>query len=101
MVCCTAVIKSFHDLLIVRFFLGVLEAGFTPGVFLILFSWYKKDEQGKRFSIFYSAAVLSGAFESIISGTIMDNIHDAYDITAWRWLFVYGTSIKNGIPLTD
>lgn len=60
--CCMGAVNDSQALLAVRFVLGVLEAGFAPGVMFILSSWYKKDEQAKRFTIFYSAAVLSGAF---------------------------------------
>lgn len=37
---------------------------------LILSSWYKKEEQSKRFAFYISAAVLSGAFGGIIAGAI-------------------------------
>ena len=29
-----------------RFFLGIIEAGFFPGVLYIMTCWYKKDEIG-------------------------------------------------------
>jgi hypothetical protein len=35
-----------------------------------LSSWYKKEEQSKRFAVYISAAVLSGAFGGIIAGAI-------------------------------
>src|ERR1700761_1911314 len=56
--CCMAAVRTLQSLLALRFVLGLLEAGFPPGVSLLLSSWYKKEEQAKRFSIFYSAAVL-------------------------------------------
>ena len=86
--CCEAAVNSFGSLLAVRFFLGVLEAGFAPGVSLLISSWYKKDEQAKRFSVFYSAAVLSGAFGGIIAGAITDSLDGSHGIAGWRWLFV-------------
>jgi len=73
-----AAVKNVQSLLALRFVLGLLEAGFPPGVSLLLSSWYKKGEQAKRFSIFYSAAVLSGAFGGIIAGAItggLDGVH--------------------------
>jgi MFS family permease len=76
--CCMAAVKNVQSLLALRFVLGLLEAGFPPGVSLLLSSWYKKGEQAKRFSIFYSAAVLSGAFGGIIAGAItggLDGVH--------------------------
>lgn len=43
---------------------------------------------GKRFAIFYTAAVLSGAFGGLLAGAITSNLHDAHGIAGWRWLFI-------------
>ncbi|KAE8411019.1 major facilitator superfamily domain-containing protein [Aspergillus pseudocaelatus] len=65
--CVMAVVKSFTHLVVLRVILGCVEAGFAPGVLLILSSWYKQTEQSKRFGVFISAAVLSGAFGGLIA----------------------------------
>jgi MFS family permease len=65
-----AVVKTYGQLVALRTIVGVLEAGFAPGILLILSSWYKKEEQSKRFALYISAAVLSGAFGGIIAGAI-------------------------------
>ncbi|KAJ5225344.1 hypothetical protein N7468_006569 [Penicillium chermesinum] len=87
--CTMGAVKSPGALYAVRFMLGVLEAGFAPGVMLILSSWYKPHEQAKRFSIFYSAAVISGAFGGIVAGGISGSLDGAHGIAGWRWLFVW------------
>ena len=38
--------KSFRSLLVARFFLGIIEAGFMPGVLYFMSCWYKKSELG-------------------------------------------------------
>jgi len=38
--------KNYRDILIYRFFLGIIEAGFFPGVLYIMTCWYKKNEIG-------------------------------------------------------
>lgn len=86
--CAMSAVHSPQALYVVRLFLGILEAGFAPGVMLILSSWYKPDEQARRFSIFYSAAVLSGAFGGVVAGAITSSLHGAHGIAGWRWLFV-------------
>lgn len=86
--CCIAAAKSYQALLAVRFVLGVLEAGFAPGVMFLLSCWYKKAEQARRFSIFYSAAVLSGAFGGIVAGAITTSLDGVHNIAGWQWLFV-------------
>ncbi|KAH7049322.1 pantothenate transporter liz1 [Macrophomina phaseolina] len=86
--CCMAVIHNYHQLVALRFVVGIFEAGFAPGILLILSSWYKKNEQSKRFGIYISAAVLSGAFGGILAGAITKGLHDAHGIAGWRWLFI-------------
>src|ERR1700744_1767751 len=68
--CCMAAIQSYHHLIILRIFVGVLESGFAPGILLIISSWYKPEEQSKRFAVFISAAILSGAFGGLLAGAI-------------------------------
>lgn len=68
--CCMAAIDNFEHLVVLRVFVGVFESGFAPGIILIISSWYKKDEQSKRFGVYMSAAILSGAFGGLLAGAI-------------------------------
>jgi len=104
---CMAVIKNYGQLVALRTLVGVLEAGFAPGILLILSSWYKKEEQSKRFAVYISAAVLSGAFGGIIAGAITGNLDGKSGLTGWEWLFVSRTAVdvsrlrEANTPLTD
>ncbi|GAM85963.1 hypothetical protein ANO11243_039730 [Dothideomycetidae sp. 11243] len=86
--CCMAAVKTHQGLLGVRFVIGTIEAGFAPGVSLLLSSWYKRDEQAKRFALFYSAAVLSGAFGGIVAGAVTGSLDGARGLAGWQWLFI-------------
>lgn len=79
---------NYHTLVGLRVIIGILEAGFAPGVLLILSSWYKPNEQSKRFGVYISAAILSGAFGGLIAGAIDGNLDGAHGIAGWRWLFI-------------
>jgi MFS family permease len=81
-----ALCKTYGALLAFRVVLGCVESGFFPGVLFLLSCWYKTDEIGKRFAIFYTAAVLSGAFGGVIAGAISSHLHNAHGIAGWRWL---------------
>ncbi|CAF9927620.1 MAG: hypothetical protein HETSPECPRED_006629 [Heterodermia speciosa] len=83
-----AAVKSYKQLVALRFVVGILEAGFAPGVLLILSSWYKQEEQSKRFAVYISAAILSGAFGGLLAGAITKNLDGAHGIRGWRWLFI-------------
>lgn len=86
--CIMSVVNSYHHLIVLRIFVGVMESGFAPGVLFIISSWYKRNEQSKRFAVFMSAAILSGAFGGLIAGAITGGLEGAHGIRGWRWLFI-------------
>jgi MFS family permease len=86
--CIMSVVQSYHHLIILRVFVGVMESGFAPGILLIFSSWYKRTEQSKRFAVFMSAAILSGALGGLLAGAITGGLEGAHGIRGWRWLFI-------------
>ncbi|KAJ6095401.1 hypothetical protein N7486_006147 [Penicillium sp. IBT 16267x] len=97
--CLMSVIKSYAHLVVLRILVGSVEAGFAPGVLLVLSSWYKRTEQSKRFGVYISAAVLSGAFGSLIAAGIMDGLEGAHGLRGWRWLFIVEGAATIGCAL--
>ncbi|RSL52321.1 hypothetical protein CEP51_015073 [Fusarium floridanum] len=87
-VCLMSLIKTPAQLIGCRLLLGLMEASFVPAVVFLISTWYKKTEQAKRFMTFTSAAILAGAFGSIVAGAIIETLHNAHGITGWRWLFI-------------
>jgi MFS family permease len=55
---------------------------------------------GKRFGIFYTAAVLSGAFGGILAGAITGHLNGAHGIAGWRWLFIVEGVATIGVAMT-
>lgn len=94
-----ASIQTYGALMAFRFVLGCIESGFFPGVLYLLSCWYKPAEIGKRFAIFYSAAVLSGAFGGLLAGAITGNLAGAHGIDAWRWLFIIEGVATAGVSI--
>lgn len=84
----TGVVQNYSGMLTTRFFLGAIEAGFFPGVLFLMTCWYKKSELGKRFSIFYTASVFSGALSGLLAGAITDGMEGVQGIRGWRWLYI-------------
>ncbi|KAH8176981.1 major facilitator superfamily protein [Sarocladium implicatum] len=79
---------NYKSLIGFRFVMGMFEAGFAPGVLMLLSSWYKKEEQSKRFAVYISASILSGAFGGLLAGSITSGMDGAHGIAGWRWLFL-------------
>lgn len=83
-----AFINTYEALVGLRVLIGLLESGFAPGMLLLLSSWYKPEEQARRFGVYISAAILSGAFGGLIAGSITKNLNGAHGLAGWRWLFI-------------
>ncbi|KAB5585769.1 permease of the major facilitator superfamily [Coniochaeta sp. 2T2.1] len=63
----TAVVQSHNGLYVVRFILGCLEGGISPGLVFMLAQFYRRSELGFRTSIYISAASASGAFGGLLA----------------------------------
>ncbi|KAJ0327587.1 hypothetical protein COL922a_013449 [Colletotrichum nupharicola] len=95
-----SVVKNYQGMLALRFFLGCIEAGFFPGVLYVMTCWYKKAEIGKRFSIFYTASVCSGAMSGLLAGAITGNMEGVRGMRGWRWLYLIEGFILLDFPET-
>lgn len=54
----------------------------------LISSWYRQQEQSKRFVIYHSAGIMSGAFGGILSGAITRGLDGKLGMAGWRWLFI-------------
>lgn len=87
----TGFVQSAGHLYILRFLLGVAEAGFFPGILLYLTNWFRKKERSIANAILMIAIPLGSIIGAPLSGWIMDNVQ--WGMAGWRWMFVL-----EGIP---
>lgn len=85
--------RSATSFYLLRFLLGVAEAGFFPGMILYLTYWFPAAERARAISRFMTATPLAGAFGSPISGMVLDLMKEVGHLQSWQWLFVI-----EGIP---
>jgi len=78
---------------LLRFLLGVFEAGFYPGVILYLTYWYPTERRAKAFGLFMSASALAGVLGGPLAGTIMTGMAGVNGWAGWQWVF-----LLEGIP---
>ncbi|TVY46611.1 MFS transporter [Lachnellula occidentalis] len=89
----TAACQNYGGLIACRFMLGFVEAAYFPGCLYYLSCWYTRKELGFRTAIFYSGALISGAFSGLITAGITSGLDGARGLRAWRWLFIIEGSI--------
>jgi MFS transporter, ACS family, tartrate transporter len=90
---CTALVRTPAEFYIVRFLLGMAEAGFFPGMILYLSYWFPARERARAVGFFMSAIAISYAIGAPISGGIMSAMGGVAGLTDWQWLFII-----QGIP---
>jgi ACS family tartrate transporter-like MFS transporter len=72
---------------VMRFLLGVAEAGFYPGVIYYFASWFPISHRGRAVSRFYVAAPLSSIVMGAASGWLLA-LDGRADLHGWQWLFL-------------
>lgn len=73
---------------IMRFLLGVAEAGFFPGVIFYLTSWFTREYRTKMTAIFMTAIAIAGVVVGPVSGAILHSMTGLSGIQGWQWLFL-------------
>jgi ACS family 4-hydroxyphenylacetate permease-like MFS transporter len=82
------------SLYVMRFILGVAEAGLTPGVLLFLTFWFPRKYRARATGYFIIALALAVVTGSMISGLIL-KMPPYFGLENWRWLFLI-----EGLPAT-
>ncbi|MED5608105.1 MFS transporter [Pseudomonas sp. JH-2] len=72
---------------LVRFLLGVFEAGFFPGIVLYLTFWYPPQRRARVLALFCMAQVAAAFITSPVSGWILKNMHGLHGWEGWQWMF--------------
>jgi ACS family tartrate transporter-like MFS transporter len=86
----TAFAQTAMHLYILRFLLGVAEAGFFPGIIVYLTYWFRSRELATTVALFTAAIPVSYVIGAPLSTWIMDNVH-WLGWSGWRWmLFLEG-----------
>jgi ACS family tartrate transporter-like MFS transporter len=96
--CLTAFVQNATQLYILRFLLGVAEAGFFPGIIVYLTYWFRAKERATTVAWFTAAIPVSYLIGAPISTWIMDNVQ-WLGLSGWRWMILLeaGPAILGGI----
>ena len=83
----TGFVHNFHELLVIRFLLGVAEGGVYPAILIVVGKWFPKKELGRANALFLMSLPISTILTNPVSGWIVAN-------HSWRWLFIYEGAVS-------
>jgi ACS family tartrate transporter-like MFS transporter len=82
----TGLIHTAAQFYTIRFFLGVAEAGFVPGVLVYLSHWYRPEDRGKAVALFFAGIPASQVIGGPLAAMLL-KIH-WLGLGGWRWLLL-------------
>ncbi|WP_454674704.1 MFS transporter [Achromobacter pestifer] len=85
---CTMFVTGPMSFYVVRFFLGLAEAGFAPGIMLYVSQWFPARTRGRIIAIFMTALPFSGLIGSPLSAWLMTSTPAFLPIKGWQWMFL-------------
>ncbi len=72
----------------VRVALGLIEAGFFPGMILYLTYWFTKSFQARLVSFFMLSLPFANAVGGPLSTTILGSMGGVGGLAGWQWMFL-------------
>jgi MFS transporter, ACS family, tartrate transporter len=80
-------VKTPMQFYVLRFLLGMAEAGFFPGVVFYLMQWFPPEMRARAVSRFYVSLPLSSVLMGAIAGALL-NLQGRLGLAGWQWLFL-------------
>jgi D-galactonate transporter len=84
----TMFVRSAELFYVMRFLLGLAEAGFFPGIILYLTYWFPAERRGRMTALFMTAVPVTGVVGGPLSGWIMESLAGTFGWRGWQWLFL-------------
>jgi MFS transporter, ACS family, tartrate transporter len=84
--------QNYTQLYILRFLLGVTEAGFFPGIIYYFTYWFPAKDRARAIALFMLASPVSNIINGPLSTFVIDHVN-WFNYSGWRWLF-----LLEGIP---
>src|SRR5277367_5830077 len=80
-------VKTPMQFYVMRFLLGMAEAGFFPGVIFYLGQWFPQHMRARAISRFYIAYPISTVLMGAIAGVLL-GLQGKAGLAGWQWLFL-------------
>jgi len=76
--------RSFY---LLRFLLGISEAGFFPGIIFYMTCWFPAAASARAMALFLTATAMAGVVGGPVSGLLL-SMNGAWGLAGWQWLFL-------------
>ena len=83
----TMFVSGSTSLYLLRFVLGIMEAGFFPGAILYLTYWFPSRVRGEILGIFYLGVPIALILGGPLSGFLLD-MPPLGGLQSWQWMFL-------------
>jgi D-galactonate transporter len=83
-----AFVRTPMSFYVMRFLLGLAEAGFFPGIILYLTYWFPSSRRSKITALFMTGIPMAGVVGGPLSGWILNTFGGVEGLAAWKWLFI-------------
>ncbi|KAK4512376.1 C2H2-type zinc finger transcription factor [Mucor velutinosus] len=88
-----ACVQSVHGVYLIRFLLGLAEAGFYPGIIFLIGTWYTKRELGKRLALVTICGSFGSGLSGVVQAVMLKTLDGTFGISGWRWMFMFDASV--------
>lgn len=82
----TAFVQGAYSFYLVRFLLGLAEAGFYPGILLYFTYWFPSATRARILAIFCAGIPLSNIIGAPLSAWLLN--FEAHGLHGWQWMYI-------------
>lgn len=87
-------VRTPYEFYVLRFLLGVAEAGFFPGIVLFINRWFARTRRAEVMALFAVAVPMAGVIGAPVSGWILEFFNEHEVMAGWQWMF-----LLEGLPV--
>ena len=85
---CMLFVRNVPAFYVMRFLLGVFEAGFAPGMIYYLSCWYGPARMARAIALVFIAGPLGGIVGGPVSAWLMTRLSGVGGLAGWQWMFL-------------
>ena len=84
---CTAFIHTWKEMILMRVLLGIFMSGIYPGLFLLISTWYRREELQLRFAFLQCGEVIVLATGGIVNFGL-NHLNGRGGLKGWQWMYI-------------